>query len=194
MAKDIEAALDVDDRYQNWVYKHPVAGATLAGIVATQIGTIWGYYAVGVGLPSLPFPNYNGRLFAPTSVKADFSNFGNPGSFAVGQSIHFVNGVVFALLFAFVAYKKLPTFFPKMKSVQKGLVFAITQTIVSIGFLFPYVYAPKAGFGIFSFGKNAFGNNNAHWKLPFAVLLWHLIYGAILGLLYDPKKPDTNAS
>lgn len=34
-------------------------------------------------------------------------------------------------------------------------------------------------------------NNHQHWKLPFAVLLWHLIYGALLGLPYDPKKPST---
>jgi hypothetical protein len=188
-ATDTDGFLDENDRYRHWVYRNPVKAAVLAGIVATQIGTIWGYYAVGIGLPSLPFPNYNGRLFAPASVKADFSNFGNVGSFFVGQSIHFVNGVVFAILFALIAYKSLPAIFPKMKSVQKGLVFGITQTIVSLGFLFPYVYAPKAGFGFFSFGKNAFGNNPDNWKLPFAVLLWHLIYGAVLGLLYNPKKP-----
>jgi hypothetical protein len=192
-ASDIENALDVDDRYQNWVYRHPVKGAILAGVVATQIGTIWGYYAVGIGLPSLPFPAYNGLLFSPASVKfaADgSSDFGNVGSWFLGQSVHFTNGIVFALMFALVAYKTLPTFMPKMKSVQKGLVFGVVQTIVSLGFLFPYVYAPRAGFGIFSFGDNAFGNNHDHWKLPFAVLLWHLVYGAILGLLYDPKKAD----
>jgi hypothetical protein len=188
--RDVDDLLDADDRYQNWVYRHPVKGAALAGFVATQIGTIWGYYAIGIGLPSLPFPAYNGLLFSRASVAGDFSNFGNVGSWFLGQSIHFTNGIVFALMFGLVAYKSLPTFLPKMKSVQKGLVFAVVQTIISIGFLFPYVYAPKAGFGFFSFGDNAFGNNHDHWKLPFAVLLWHLIYGAVLGLLYNPKKPD----
>jgi len=137
-AAGIEQMLDVDDRYQNWVYRHPVAGAALAGFIATQIGTIWGYYAKGIGLPSLPFPNYNGALFAPSSVAKDFSNFGNTGSFFVGQSVHFVNGIVFALMFALVAYKSLPTFLPKMQSIQKGMVFGVVQTIVSAGFLFPY--------------------------------------------------------
>ncbi|MGZ4763255.1 MAG: hypothetical protein ACXV7I_12515 [Ilumatobacteraceae bacterium] len=188
--RDSDDLLDVNDRYQNWVYRHPVKGAALAGFVATQIGTIWGYYAIGIGLPSLPFPAYNGLLFSRPSVAGDFSNFGNVGSWFLGQSIHFTNGIVFALMFGLVAYKSLPTFLPKMKSVQKGLVFGVVQTIISIGFLFPYVYAPKSGFGVFSFGDNAFGNNHDHWKLPFAVLLWHLIYGAVLGLLYDPKKPD----
>jgi hypothetical protein len=102
-----------------------------------------------------------------------------------------VNGVVFALLFALISYNKLPTFLPKMKSIQKGLIFGTVQTVVSLGFLFPYVYAPKAGFGVFSFGNNAFGNNPDQWKLPVAVLLWHWVYGGVLGLLYDPKRADT---
>jgi len=149
---DLERALDIDDRYQRWVYRHPIAGAALAGFLATQVATIWGYYGIGIGLPSLPFPAYNGLLFSRPSVAADFSDFGNPSSWWLGQSIHYVNGIAFALLFALVAYKSLPTFFNKFKSVQKGMVFAIIQTIISLGFLFPYVYAPKSGFGIFSFG------------------------------------------
>jgi hypothetical protein len=189
---ELENALDVDDRYQNWVYKHPVKGAALAGLIATQVGTIWGYYAAGIGLPPLPFPSYNGLLFAPGSVTKT-NGFGNAGSWFVGQSVHFTNGVVFALMFALIAYNKLPTFMSGMKSVQKGLVFGTVQSVISAGFLFPYVYAPKAGFGLFSFGKNAFGNNNDHWKLPVAILLWHWIYGALLGLLYDPKKPDATS-
>ena len=131
-------------------------------------------------------------LFSRPSVAADFSDFGNPSSWWLGQSIHYVNGIAFALLFALVAYKSLPTFFNKFKSVQKGMLFSIIQSIISLGFLFPYVYAPKAGFGLFSFGDNAFGNNPDHWKLPFAVVLWHLIWGGLLGLLYDPIGPDEN--
>jgi hypothetical protein len=92
--KSIEKEADGEDRYQHWVYRHPVGGAAVAAFIATQVGTIWGYYAKGIGLPSLPFPNYNGALFAPASVAKDFSNFGNTGSFFVGQSIHMVNGIV----------------------------------------------------------------------------------------------------
>ena len=49
---DLERALDIDDRYQRWVYRHPIAGAALAGFLATQVATIWGYYGIGIGLPS----------------------------------------------------------------------------------------------------------------------------------------------
>jgi hypothetical protein len=186
-ADDIERALDVDDRYQHWVYRHPVQGAALGGFIATQITTIWGYYAVGIGLPGLPWPNFNGGLFAPGSFAADFSNYGNAGQFFVGQSIHMVNGVVFAILFALMLYPKLPTFMPKMPSLQKGLLFGVVLAIISAGFLVPYVYVPKQGYGFFSFGTD----DGA--KLPLAILIWHLVYGGLLGLLYDPKRPD-NAS
>jgi hypothetical protein len=184
------STLDTEHRYRRWVFRHPVAGAALAAFIATQVATIWGYYAIGIGLPSLPFPAYNGLLFSRPSVAADFSNFGNPSSWWLGQSIHYVNGIVFGLLFGLVAYNYLPAFGSKLRSVQKGMFFAIVQSIISLGFLFPYVYAPKSGFGIFSFGDNAFGNNPDHWKLPFAVVLWHLIWGGLLGLLYNPLRPD----
>jgi hypothetical protein len=184
MSRNIENVLEPDNRYRYWVYNHPVAGAAFAAFVATQIATIWGYYGIGIGLPSLPFPNYNGLLFAPSSVAADFSNFGNVGSFFVGQSIHFVNGIVFGLWFALVVYNQIPTFFPKAKSIQKGLLFAIIQTIISIGFLVPYAYVPKQGYGFFSF------SGPDEWKLPAAVLLWHLIYGFFLGTLFMVKNHE----
>lgn len=28
------------------------------------------------------------------------------------------------------------------------------------------------------------------WKLPLAVLIWHLIYGLFLGLLWNPTDAD----
>ena len=182
--ENIENALDVDDRYQHWVYHHPVQGAALGGFIATQITTIWGYYAVGIGLPGLPWPNFNGGLFAPRSFKPDFSDYGNAAQFFVGQSIHMVNGVVFAILFVLTLRAKLPSFGTKMVSIQKGLLFGVVLAIISMGFLVPYVYVPKSGYGFFSF-DTADGA-----KLPLAILIWHLVYGGMLGMLYDPKRPD----
>jgi hypothetical protein len=184
-SNDIEKALDVEDRYQNWVHEHPLQGAALAGFIAVQITTLWGYYAKGIGLPALPWPNFNGGLFAPSSFAADFSNYGNTGQFFVGQSIHMVNGVVFAILFVLTLRAKIPTFGSWMPSIQKGLLFGVVLAIISMGFLVPYVYVPKSGYGFFSF------ETDDGAKLPLAILIWHLVYGGLLGMLYDPKRAET---
>ena len=86
--------LSADARWRAWVGEHPVLGPALVGLIATQLATIIGYYLKGIGLPPVPWPLYNGALFAPTG------KFGDPASFFAGQSIHMVDGVVFALLFA----------------------------------------------------------------------------------------------
>jgi hypothetical protein len=58
------------------------------------------------------------------------------------------------------------------------------MTVISIGVLVPYAYVPHQGYGFFSF----YGPDG--WKLPAAVLLWHLIYGFFLGTLYMVKNHD----
>jgi ABC-type maltose transport system permease subunit len=47
-----------------------------------------------VGLPVVPWPLYNGALGL---LGAEFNT---PGAFFVGQSLHYVNGIVFAILYA----------------------------------------------------------------------------------------------
>jgi hypothetical protein len=48
----------------------------------------------------------------------------------------------------------------------------------------PYAYVPNQGYGLFLF------DGPDGWKLPFAILVWHLIYGLFLGLLYQPTRVD----
>ncbi len=74
-----------------------MGGIALVGVIATQLGTYFGYVFPAVGLPTLPWPLYNGVLGAPADA------FGTTGSFFVGQSLHFVNGIVFAILYAVLA-------------------------------------------------------------------------------------------
>ena len=47
--------------------------------------------------------------------------------------------------------------------------------------LVPYAYVPKQGYGLFLF------DGPDGWKLPFGILVWHLIYGVFLGLLWNPS-------
>ena len=54
-----------------------------------------------------------------------------------------------------------------MQSIQKGLLFGVVLAFISMGFLVPYVYVPKSGYGFFSF-CTADGAT-----LPLAILIWH---------------------
>src|SRR6266705_1402607 len=51
---DGEAAGEkVVDRYRAWVGDHRVSAALLAGLVATHLATVVGYFMPGIGLPQL---------------------------------------------------------------------------------------------------------------------------------------------
>jgi hypothetical protein len=162
--------------WYDWVDAHRVGAIALVGVIATQLGTYFGYVFPAIGLPTLPWPLYNGVLAVPAET------YGTTGSYFAGQSLHFVNGIVFAILFALLARPMMP--FPNTHrgNVLSGLTYGVVMTIISIGLLVPYAYVPKQGYGFFSF----YGPDG--WKLPAGVLLWHLIYGFFLGALYQVRS------
>ncbi|HSB85705.1 MAG TPA: hypothetical protein VLD86_05320, partial [Ilumatobacteraceae bacterium] len=121
---------------------------------------------------------YNGVLFAPTST------YGDPASFFVGQSIHMVDGVIFAILFVVLVRARLPLANTTNGNVAKGIIYSVSMAIISAGFLVPYVYAPKSGYGLFSF------YSPDGWKLPVSILIFHLVYGYFLGLLCNPPDDE----
>jgi hypothetical protein len=164
--------------WYDWVNAHRVGGIALVGVIATQLGTYFGYVFPAIGLPQLPWPAFNGVLAAPGEA------FDSAGAFFTGQMLHFVNGIVFAILYAVLALKLLPGRNTPGGNVLKGLTYGVIMTIISVGVLVPYAYVPKQGFGLFTF------YGPAGWKLPFAVLLWHLIYGLFLGLLFQVKDDE----
>ena len=96
-------------RWQIFVNERPIASLVLVGVIATQLGTYFGYVFPAFGLPVLPWPLYNGILgttFADGAnglVNLDgtfVATFATSGeSFFVGNALHFVNGIVFAILF-----------------------------------------------------------------------------------------------
>jgi hypothetical protein len=162
--------------WYEWVNQHRVGAIALVGVIATQLGTYFGYVFPAIGLPTLPWPLFNGVLGAPVE------EFGTTGSFFVGQSLHFVNGIVFAILYAVLALPMMPFRNTHSGNVARGLLYGVVMTIISIGLLVPYAYVPKQGYGFFTF----YGPDG--WKLPAAVLLWHLIYGYFLGALYQLRN------
>jgi len=159
--------------WYDWVDGHRVGAAALVGLIATQLGTYFGYVFPAIGLPTLPWPLYNGLLATPAE------DFGTAASFFPGQSLHYINGIVFAILYAVLALPMMRFAKTHAGNVLGGLLYAVVLTVISIGVLVPYAYAPKQGYGFFSF------YTPDGWKLPAAVLLWHLIYGFFLGTLYQ---------
>jgi hypothetical protein len=173
--------------WQRFVDTRPIGSLALVAVIATQLGTYFGYVFPAVGLPTLPWPLYNGILGTTIAdgvngavVDEAFSVSAN--AFFVGHSLHFVNGIVFGILFGILARDMLPGPNTPAGSIGKGLQYGVIMTILSAGLLVPYAYVPEQGYGLFLF------DGPDGWKLPFAILLWHLIYGAFLGALWRPTE------
>jgi hypothetical protein len=166
--------------WYDWVDHHRVAASALVGVIATQMGTYFGYVFPAIGLPTLPWPLYNGILAVPAE------EFGTTGSFFAGNSLHFVNGIVFAILYAVLALPIMPFRNTHGGNVARGLLYSVVLTVISLGVLVPYAYVPEQGYGLFAF------SGPDGWKLPASVLLWHLIYGFFLGTLFQLRKADTS--
>ena len=171
-----DGPLAASDRWRTFVARNPFAAATIAGLIATQMATLVGYYFIGIGLPQTPWPLFNGFLVAPQTA------YGTVASYFAGQSIHMVDAVVFTILYAVLVYGRMPGPNTVWGDIMKGIVYGLILGLISMGFLVPYVYAPKQGFGFFSF----YTPNT--WKLPLSIALWHLTYGFLVGTLYSPIR------
>jgi hypothetical protein len=167
--------------WYSWLNRNRVIGILLVSLIATQLGTYFGYVFPAFGLPTLPWPLYNGLLGSPAE------EFGTAAQFFVGQNLHYVNGIVFGVLYALLALPLMPFRNTMGGNIASGLLYSVILTIISIGVLVPYAYVPKQGYGFFSF----YGPDS--WKLPLAVLVWHLIYGLFLGLLFQVRDDDAAA-
>lgn len=178
-------------RWRTWVNQYPIGSIFVVGVVATQLGTYFGYVFPAIGLPVLPWPLFNGIL--GTTIADGFNgavadpNFAVASdAFFVGHALHFVNGVIFAVLWAMLFREDVARFVPN--NVANGLLYGVIMTVISAGLLVPYAYVANQGYGFFSF------DGPDGWKLPVGILLWHLIYGLFLGLLWNPDRDEATAS
>lgn len=153
-----------------WVTRNPLGGALISGFVAGQFATVFGIWFHGIGLPDLDWPVANGMV---VDAKASI-----PVQFAIGEFIHGIDCIVFALIFALFVFPVLGRRVTPGMNMAKAIVFGLVLATLSAGFLVPYVYYPHIGAGVFGSG---FG-----WKLVFAIYLWHVIYAVNLGLMYNP--------
>src|SRR3954452_25508619 len=97
--RDAATADDAIARYRRWVSEHAVAAALLAGLVATHMATIVGYFLPGIGLPQLDWNRINGAIYTPKAS----SNL----QFLSGGVFHYVDGIVFTVLFVVALYPLL---------------------------------------------------------------------------------------
>ena len=166
----------------------------MVAFIATQLGTYFGYVFPAVGLPVLPWPLYNGIL---GTTFADGVN-GVTATGAFDARLRHLGGVVLRRDSAPLRERHrvrdalrdpVPRVLPRFKrsnggNISIGLLYAVIMSIISAGLLVPYAYVPNQGYGLFLF------DGPDGWKLPFAILVWHLIYGFFLGALYQPTEVD----
>ncbi len=140
--------------WYNWVDRHRVGGIVLVGVIATQLGTYFGYVFPAIGLPTLPWPLYNGILgttFADGLNGATATGAFDPvfatsaASFFTGQALHFVNGIVFSILYAVLFLPLMPFRNTRGGNLTSGLLYSVIMSIISVGLLVPYAYVPEAG-------------------------------------------------
>jgi hypothetical protein len=164
------ASEKVVDGYRTWVSDHRVGAAVLAGLVATHMATVVGYFMPGVGLPQLDWNRINGSIYTP-KASPDVQ-------FLSGGILHYLDGIVFTAVFVIAVYPLLRWRSTALGNALKGLFFGSLLATISCLFMIPRVYFPHAHVGFFS--------HNLGWKLVLAVYLWHWVYGLHLGLIYNP--------
>lgn len=146
--------------------------ALLAGLVATHVSTVLGFWMGDFGLTRLDWNTANGLVYLPDGAPL--------AQFLVGGAMHYTDGILFGVLFAVALHPLLPWASSEIGNMLKGLVFGTILAVIALSVLTPLVYAPARGAeaGIFS--------TNFGWQYVLGVFIFHWVYGAHLGLLYSP--------
>jgi hypothetical protein len=168
------AALDV---WRAEVSKRRLTYAVLAAVVATHVATVSGYWYKIIGIPVLGWPQFNGILL-----------LGHPGSstdgaqqFWAGSVYHYMTGICYGLIFAFLIHPLLPIANTFFGNIVKGLMWGGV-----LGTLSALLWVPR-NFPEFHPG---FFTNNLGWKTVLGIYVWHAVYGLNLGGFFNPLPLD----
>jgi len=171
LPSDPAAKVEGIARWREWATVHRAAAALLGGIIATHIATVFGFMETGIGLPRLDWLSTNGVLYLP---------HGSPQTqLFFGAMFHYTDGIVFAVLYAAAFHPVLPWRSTPTGNILKGMLFGTVLATIAAGFLAERVYYPGLNVGFFA--------NHLGWKSVFAIYLWHWVYGAHLGVIYNVK-------
>src|SRR5438445_6985657 len=122
-AKRRPTRTSTDPVWRVWITRHRVVAAILAGIVATHMATIIGFWLPAVGLPKLDWPSVNGGVYTPYGSAIQ--------QFVSGSVFHYTDGVVFTVVFALALHHLLPWRNTERGHLAKGLFFGIVLAIIS---------------------------------------------------------------
>ena len=134
------------------------ARALVAGLVATAAMTALLLVEPSVGLPKIAIGQVLSSALGLASARLG-------GGALLGWIIHFLVGMLLALLYAAVFYRRLPGGPLARGLIYGGLVFVMAQVL----------FMPLVGGGLFSRGDG---------QLLAGSLLGHLVYGGLVGWIY----------
>jgi hypothetical protein len=154
--------------------RHRLAAVLVASFVSTHIATVTGFWYRIIGLPNLDWPAFNGLLLLPHASENT--------QFWSGSIYHYMTGMCYGIVFAFLIHPFLPGPNTIGGNVAKGLTWGIVLATLSALLWVPRNF-PALHAGFFS--------NNLGWKTVLGIYIWHLVYGLNLGALYSPPlEPD----
>jgi uncharacterized membrane protein YagU involved in acid resistance len=135
------------------------ARAAAAGLVGTAVMTALLLVEPSVGLPKIAM----GQILSTSLGLASAHLASGP---VLGWIIHFVVGMVLALVYAAVFDRRLPG-----TALTRGMLYGVLVFVVA-----QLVFMPLVGGGVFSRGD---------MELLAGSLLGHLVYGGLTGWIYS---------
>lgn len=139
-------------------------GATVvAGLVATFVMTMTGFWQAGLGLPPM---DVGAMLAGSMNVGGDSEAYG----IVAGNLAHFANGVVLALIFVAFLQWRLPGGW-----MLQGVIYAVVTTLAAALVVVPLA----AGAGVF------FSNTPMPGPMTVASTVIHVAYGLSLTLALE---------
>jgi len=162
------------------VTRHRLGVAVLAGIVATHIATVTGFWFHGIGLPDLDWPRFNGYLLFRAALGDDPAvvlAVSDTTRLVLGWIVHMFTGVVFAVGYMIAIHPNLPWRNTTLGNLGKALVWGAVLATLSALWWSPELF-PEFQLGFFS--------NNLGLKGVLGIYLWHAIWALHLGLIYNP--------
>lgn len=163
--------------WRAWATRHRVASAMLAGLVGVHIASVLGFWFGGFGLTRLDWNTANGLVYWPDGAPMQ--------QFLVGWAMHYVDGVVFGVLFAVALHPLMPWRNTIVGNLAKALLFGTILAVIALLILTPLIYAPARG------AEAGFFSSNFGWQYILGVFLFHWAYGLHLGLIYNPLPDET---